>query len=52
VLSALFAAGGVVGVELGLRLAGRLDRVKLERVFGVAVLVIAMLIGLRNLYRI
>ena len=50
VLSALFAAGGVVGVELGLRLAGRLDRVKLERVFGVAVLVIAMLIGLRNLY--
>jgi len=50
VLSALFAAGGVVGVELGLRLGGRLDRAKLERIFGVAVLVIAILIGLRNLY--
>jgi uncharacterized membrane protein YfcA len=49
-LTALFAAGGVVGVELGSRLGERLDRAKLERVFGVAVLVIAMLIGLRNLY--
>jgi uncharacterized membrane protein YfcA len=49
-LTALFAAGGVVGVELGSRLGGRLDRSKLERVFGVAVLAIAMLIGVRNLY--
>jgi uncharacterized membrane protein YfcA len=48
-LTALFAAGGVVGVELGSRLGGRLDRSKLERVFGVAILVVAMLIGLRNL---
>jgi uncharacterized membrane protein YfcA len=51
-LTALFAAGGVVGVELGSRLGRRLDRAKLQRVFGVAVLVIAMLIGLRNLYGI
>jgi uncharacterized membrane protein YfcA len=51
-LTALFAAGGVVGVELGSRLGRRLDRAKLERVLGVAVLVIAMLIGLRNLYRV
>ena len=49
-LTALFAAGGAVGVELGSRLGSRLDRAKLERVFGIAVLVIAVLIGLRNLH--
>jgi uncharacterized membrane protein YfcA len=51
-LTGLFAAGGVVGVELGSRLGRRLDRSKLQRVFGLAVLVIAMLIGLRNLHAI
>ncbi len=51
-LIALFAAGGVVGVELGSRLGRRLDRSKLQRVFGVAVLAISMLIGLRNLHGI
>jgi uncharacterized membrane protein YfcA len=51
-LTALFAAGGVVGAELGSRLGGRLDRSKLERVFGVVILAIAMLIGLRNLHGI
>jgi uncharacterized membrane protein YfcA len=47
-LTAIFAAGGVAGVEIGSRLGGWLDRAKLERVFGVAVLAIAMLIALRN----
>lgn len=51
-VTTLFAAGGVVGVELGSRLGGRLDRSKLQRVFGVAVLTIATLIGLRNLHAI
>jgi uncharacterized protein len=51
-LTTLFAAGGVVGVELGSRLGGGLDRSKLQRVFGVAVLTIATLIGLRNLHAI
>jgi uncharacterized membrane protein YfcA len=51
-LTGLFAAGGVVGVELGSRLGARLDRSKLERVFGVAVLTIAILIALRNLHGI
>ena len=48
-LTVVFAAGGVVGVEIGSRLGGWLDRAKLERVFGVAVLAIAVLIALRNL---
>ncbi len=51
-LTGLFAAGGVVGVELGSRLGGRLDRSKLQRVFGAAVLAIATLIGLRNFHAI
>jgi uncharacterized membrane protein YfcA len=49
-LTGLFAAGGVVGVELGSRLGERLDRSKLQRLFGVAVLTIATLIGLRNFH--
>jgi uncharacterized membrane protein YfcA len=48
-LTVVFAAGGVVGVEIGSRLGGWLDRAKLERVFGVVVFAIAMLIALRNL---
>jgi uncharacterized membrane protein YfcA len=48
VLSGLFAVGGVVGVELGSRVGGRLDSSKLQRMFGVTVIAMAIFIGLRN----
>jgi uncharacterized membrane protein YfcA len=48
VISGLFALGGVVGVELGSRVGGRLDSSKLQRMFGVGVLAMAILIALRN----
>ena len=50
VLSGLFAVGGVVGVEVGSRVGGRLDSSKLQRMFGVTVVAMAIVVGLRNFY--
>jgi uncharacterized membrane protein YfcA len=52
VLSGLFAVGGVVGVELGSRLGARLDSSKLQRMFGVTVLAMAIVIAVRNFHAI
>lgn len=50
VLSGLFAVGGVIGVELGSRIGNRVDSSKLQRMFGVTVVAMAIVVGLRNFY--